>query len=171
MTFVRTEAKDMMWRWREIIVGVICLFGGFWLSMTSRGTLAFLAAFIMVAGIALIFVGWQRGRFRRGRDGVGVLRITEGVITYYGPFTGGVLATEMIREVTLNPLPRAGIVWELHGPETDLLRIPADAEGAEMLFDVFAALPGFDTEAMLAALAEPGRVPRTLWARTHTALH
>ena len=81
------------------------------------------------------------------------------------------MAVGNIREVTLNPLPRSGPVWELHGAPEEFLRIPADADGAEALFDVFSGLPGFDTEAMLALVNDPGRVPHTLWARTHGVVH
>lgn len=170
MSFIRPEAREEIWRWREALVGLGATLIGAWIATSGRGLVAILGMIMVVAGVALIAAGWQRGRFRTGRGGAGVLTITEGQITYFGPFAGGALSLEAIGEVVLNPLPRSGPVWELRGRDGEPLRIPADAEGAEALFDAFAVLPGFDTEAMLARLAEPGRVPVTLWVRAGRVL-
>jgi hypothetical protein len=166
MSFIRPEAREAMWRWREVLVGAAAIVIGGWAALFGLGLIAAMGAILAVVGVALTVAGWQRGRFRQGRGGPGVVQITEGQLTYFGPFTGGTLAIAMLREVVLNPLPRAGPVWELRGPHDEPLRIPTDAKGAEALFDAFAGLPGFDTEAMLARLADPGPVPVTLWIST-----
>ena len=123
MSFIRPEAREEIWRWREALVGLGATLIGAWIATSGRGLVAILGMIMVVAG-----------------------------------------------EVVLNPLPRSGPVWELRGRNGEPLRIPADAEGAEALFDAFAVLPGFDTEAMLARLAEPGRVPVTLWVRAGRVL-
>ena len=163
MNFIRPEARELMWRWREVLAGALAGVFGAWAVLAGRGVVAALGVVLVVVAVALVVAGWQRGRFRRGRGGPGVLQITEGQLTYFGPFSGGALALASVGEVVLNPLPRAGPVWELRGADGDPLRIPANAQGAEALFDAFAGLPGFDTEMMLARLADPGPVPVTLW--------
>ena len=48
--------------------------------------------------------------------------------------------------------------------------IPVDAEGADELFDAFAALPGLKTERMLAQLRSRPDLPVLIWERTAPTL-
>ena len=168
--FIRPEVEAQIWRWRESLVGGGVVVLGVWIALNTRGFLAGLGVLAMVVGIALIVAGWQRARFRIGRAGAGLLRVDERQIIYYGPVAGGTITHEAIAEVVLNPLPRTGPIWELRDGSGEALRIPVDAAGAEALFDVFSGLPGFETEPMLSALADPGAVPRILWARTRSQI-
>ena len=165
MSFIRPEAQEQIWRWREAIAGAVAILLGLWLAVEGIGFAAVLGTIVMVIGIALTIAGWQRARFRRGRDGAGVVHVTEGQVTYYGPFTGGAVAIASIYEVVLNPMPRTGPIWEIRSPGNDPIHIPTTAAGAEALFDVFAALPAFQTEEMLEALDNPGPDPRVIWTR------
>ena len=164
MSFIRQEAKDVIWQWREAIAGLGAALLGLWMGAGGQGIVPIIGAGMMVAGIALSIAGWQRARFRRGRDGAGVVQVTEGQITYFGPFTGGAVATSSISEVWLVP-DRRGPIWQIEAPRVETLHIPVSAEGAEALFDVFGALPGLDTEAMLAALDRTDATPELIWTR------
>ncbi|MEM8632567.1 MAG: hypothetical protein AAGF74_15135 [Pseudomonadota bacterium] len=169
MSFIRPEAQETLWRWREVLVGAALGLLGLWMGWSGIGAQAIVGIVLMVAGVALCAAGWQRGRFRAGRDGAGVVHVTEGQVTYYGPLTGGVLARSEISRVALDG--RGTPHWVLSAPGRDDLAIPTNAEGAEALFDVFSALDGFPTEAMLAALEGPGQEVSVIWQHRTAALH
>ena len=57
-------------------------------------------------------------------------------------------------------MPAHFVLTSLRG---ERLEVPANAEGAEALLDLFAALPGFPTETMLQALSRTEGPPVTLW--------
>lgn len=48
--------------------------------------------------------------------------------------------------------------------------IPVDADGAEALFDAFAALPGLKTERMLATLRAESETAVLIWERSAPTL-
>ena len=150
---------------REMIVGASVALLGAWMVLGGRGIVTIVGVLITVGGIALCVAGWQRTRFRRDRNGAGVVSVTEGQITYFGPVTGGTIATASIGEVVLNPGNDLPPQWELRAPGVDPIRIPSNAEGAEALFDVFGGLQGLNMEELLATLADPGPVPRIIWTR------
>lgn len=169
MSFIRPEAQENLWRMREIIVGVGFVLLGLWMATGGRGILTILGALVMIGGIALAIAGWQRTRFRRVGKGPGVVNVTEGQITYFGPITGGTLAAASISELVLNPIPDAEPVWEIRSPGRTAIHIPTNAEGADALFDVFGGLHGLQMEELLDILADPGPVPRIVW--TQRLLH
>jgi len=165
MSFIRPEIVAGARRWRESLAGAAAAAFGAWLAMTGTGAAAIVGTILVIGGALMVFAGLQRARFRRGAGGAGVVRLDEGRLVYLGPFEGGMVALEDLAAVDLATGP-AGSVWLLTGSEGAPLRIPVDAEGAEALFDVFGALPGFDTAAMLRAVERPvgGRV--MIWARS-----
>lgn len=163
MSFIRPEARATLWRVREILAGVaIILLGGFW--ATGTGILSYLGLVLVALGAALGVIGWQRFRFRGSGGGPGVVRVDEGQIAYFGPLSGGVLSIQDLRTVTLDGMsfPRHWLLSSLTG---ETLQIPVNAEGADALFDVFAALPGMRTERMLAGLRAEAPATRVLWQR------
>lgn len=165
MSFVRPEAQEQIWRWREAIAGAAIALLGAYFIVIGLGFVVFLGVAFLIVGLGLSIAGWQRARFRVGRGGAGIVTITEHQVTYFGPFTGGTVAIESILQVSLNPLPRSGPVWELDRAGDIPLRIPANAEGAEGLFDVFGTLPGLQVETMLATVENPGDAPVVIWTR------
>ena len=165
MSFIRPEVQDRLWQWREAVAGTGTAIVGVWFAVQGRGILAVLGILMVVVGVALIFAGRQRARFRRGREGAGVVYVTEGQITYYGPVTGGAVAIASIYELILNPLPAEGPVWEVRAPNRPPIRIPVNAGGAEALFDVYSGLEGLNTEEMMAKLDAPGHAPNVIWTR------
>lgn len=164
MTFFRPEAKAALWRWREVLAGgAIALLGLWWL--LGPGQLLVLPAIaLLIAGVALVWVGVQRARFRSGGKGPGSVSIDEGQITYYGPLTGGMIALREMTELTLDKtlFPTH---WRLRQPGQPALLIPVNAEGAEALFDAFATLSGLRTERMLHALQGAEKHAIVIWQR------
>ncbi|WP_375691923.1 hypothetical protein [Pseudooceanicola sp. LIPI14-2-Ac024] len=170
MSFVRPEIAHGLRRWREALFGAGVLLVGLWWSLAMLGPLTWIGWLIAAVGGGLIVAGIQRGRFRQGRDGPGVVRVDEGQIAYFGPWDGGVAALSEIVEVTLDRRARPAC-WRIRQPGRPDLEIPVNAEGAEALFDAFGALPSFDTRAMLAALHGVERYPVTVWEKPALRLH
>ncbi|MDP5217519.1 hypothetical protein Q5Y75_09845 [Ruegeria sp. 2205SS24-7] len=164
MSFIRPEAKLALWKWREVLVAAALLLVGLSWIVGPGGLLAWLGWLLLVAGIALIVIGIQRARFRSGTGGPGVVLVDEGQISYYGPLTGGVIAAAELDQLSLDPTSKPAH-WVLRQPGQSPLHIPVNAEGSEALFDVFAALPGLHTEAMLAELGGRSPHPVVIWER------
>lgn len=168
--FVRPELASAARRWREALFGAGIVAAGLWWAMATGVLLGWIGWVVAAIGGGLIVAGIQRGRFRQGRDGPGVVRVDEGQIAYFGPWDGGVAALSEIVEVTLDR-GRSPAVWHIRQPGRADLEIPVTAEGAEALFDAFGALPSFDTRAMLAALHGADRYPVTVWEKPSLRLH
>ncbi len=173
--FFRPEAKAVLWRWREVFVGVgLALFGLWW--VIGPGLLLALPGWALVlGGIALSLVGAQRGRFRGAGDGLGAVQVDEGQIAYFGPLTGGVVALAALERLSLDRTASPAH-WRLDAPEQAPVMIPVNAAGADALFDAFSKLPGLRIERMLSELrAERGNAV-VIWERTplrpaHALLH
>lgn len=169
MTFFRPEATAALWRWREVLCGAAVTVLALWWLAGSRGLLFYLAPVLLVGAGALIVVGLQRGRFRGAGGGLGTVQVDEGEVTYFGPLTGGSVSLREVARVTLDGRHRPAH-WRLDQPHQTPLLIPVDAEGADALFDAFAALPGLRTEHMLAQLRAAPRTPVVIWERSAPTL-
>lgn len=164
MSFIRPDARAALWRWREVLTGagLACL--GLWWTLGLSGILHWLGyAVLMVAG-AMTIMGVQRARFRHGGGGPGVVRVDEGQVAYFGPLTGGVVAIRDLDSLTLDPSGHPAH-WVLSQSGAPDLHIPVNAEGAEALFDAFAALPGLRTEHMLAQMQRLPAFPTVIWQK------
>lgn len=159
MSFVRPEARAALWRWREVLVGLVLLLIGVFFTFRI-GIVFYIGCVLIALGATLIVAGIQRSRFRRGAGGPGVVTLIEGQIAYFGPLSGGTVAVEDMTELAIDPTGRP-THWLLKDHLTEIA-IPETAEGAEKLFDVFATLPGLSTERMLAAL-ERANTRTTIW--------
>ena len=169
MSFVRPEATAAVLRWREVLVGAaVLLLGLYWAS--GGGILKWIGVAVVVGGGALVYTGLQRARFRSGRGGPGVVTVDEGEISYYGPISGGVASVRELSLLMLDPTARPP-VWILQQPGQQDIAIPVNAEGADLLFDAFAALPGIRTEFMLAALKKQDPQPVVIWAKPAATVH
>lgn len=167
----RPEAIRRLRRWRSVLIALGVMALGLWCALASFGAMVWIGGAVALAGSALAIAAVQRMRFERGPDGPGVVRVDEGAIAYFGPLTGGVVARS---EMTALALDRTGhpAHWVLSQPGQDDVMIPLGAEGAEALFDAFAALPGMRTERMLAEMRRdtPGHV--VIWHRDgHAPVH
>ncbi|QPM90727.1 hypothetical protein [Pseudooceanicola algae] len=141
---IRPEIEQQIRRWREALVGLAVMLPGLWWLMTSFGLLRWIGLVVTLAGAAMVFAGVQRGRFRGDSGGPGVVEIREGQIGYFGPFTGGAVALSEMTRLALDP-GQDPPCWRLSQYGQDDLMIPLTAEGADGLFDIFAALPGIRT--------------------------
>jgi hypothetical protein len=171
MSFLRPEAKAQLVRWRETLAGLGAAALGLWLALTAYGVLFGLGIVLVLGGAALAAAGVQRARFRLGSEGPGVVQIVEGRVTYFGPWGGGGASLDRLAWLELVPVRGGAGAWVLIEDEGERLEIPVDARGADRLFDVFAALEGLDTRAMLAAMRPPVRERTLIWQRDRPRLH
>ena len=167
MNFIRPEVRDTLLRWREVLVGLAALALGLRFLLTSFGALFLIGAGLSLAGAALILAGIQRARFRSGGGGSGVVEIDERRITYLGPFGGGAVAVDDLVEIGVDP-SRSWLVQDRGGTH---LMIPMNAEGADALFDAFAAVPGMTSAKLVEAARSNPRHYTTIWAKAHGTLH
>lgn len=164
MSFIRPRVAAAALRWRETALwAALTLAGLFWLYGAGivRMPLMLLwgAVGIWLTRSALL------SALAAGRAAApGMVSIDEQRISYFGPYTGGVLALDEISRIAIGA-GEAGAVWRLWSPDAaEPLTIPAAAEGAGGLIDAFAALPGFAPTRALGALhAAHGEM--TIWRR------
>ena len=169
--FFRPEAKAIIWRLRDVWGALAVLALGLWWSWTAFGFVQWLGYAIAVLGIVLLVAGIQRGRFRQGSDGPGVVQITERRLAYFGPLDGGVMDINDLSRLSFDPTGHPAPYWVLTGPEARDLSIPTTATGAEALFDVFATLPDLKTEKLLGVLSDPPDHRVVIWSRPVHLLH
>ena len=169
MTFFRPEAKAALWRWREVLVGIVVAVLALWWLAGPGGLLAFIAPALLVAAGALIMIGLQRGRFRGAGGGLGTVQVDEGQVSYFGPLSGGMIALREMSRLTLEG-GQSPAHWRLEQPGLPDVMIPVDAEGADALFDAFASLPGLKTEHMLAQLKAAPDASVVIWQRAAPTL-
>ncbi|WP_212524970.1 hypothetical protein [Actibacterium sp. MT2.3-13A] len=167
MSLIRPELRRAFWRWREVLIGLGVALAGLWLF--TRGGLFFQGIGLIVgaAGAGLALVALRRVRFRRPASAPGYVEVMEGQISYLAPETGGFAALSELTEVRLIDTAQ-GRAWRLAQAGAPALAIPVDAARAELLFDVFAALPGAEPARILAALdapVPPGGI--TVWRRAN----
>lgn len=167
MSFMRPEAAETLWRWREVLAGGACFALGGWLAVTSYGALFLIGCGAVIAGAALIAAGVQRGRFRQGGGGLGIVDVDERQITYFGPFGGGSMAIEELVEVSLDGSGN----WLLRDSRDQSLLIPVKAEGADTLFDAFTVLPGLSGARLIEAMRATPSGYRMVWAKPQGRLH
>ncbi len=165
MSFIRSDARQTLWRWREVLVALaVLVLGAFWVFGTY-GLLHVLGYAVLVLGAVMLLAGWQRARFQGGNGGPGVVQVDEGQVAYFGPLTGGTVALREMTALRLDPTAHPAH-WVLVQPGQAELRVPLNAEGAEALFDAFASLPGIRTERMLAEMKRGADRPVMIWQRS-----
>ncbi|SDF29333.1 hypothetical protein [Limimaricola pyoseonensis] len=160
---LRPEARAMLWRGREVIAGLAVAGLGLWWALTSFGILQWLGWLLAALGGGLVVGGIQRWRFRQEGRGPGIVRIDEGRVAYMGPLTGGTVDLDAVTRLRLDRSARPAH-WLLE-TGSEVLAIPVTADGAEALFDAFAALPGLKRGRMLELLNGTGRDAVTVWTR------
>lgn len=171
MGFFRPESRAMIWRWREVLAGLLVMLWGGWLAATSLGMVAVFGWMLLAFSAVTIFTGTQRARFRVGDGGTGVVHVDEREVIYFGSLEGGSVSIEALTQVELHPVEGSAQRWLLIEPNRKPLSIPTDAENSEDLFDAFAVLSGFETQRMLQALNSLSSQPIVIWQKDTTRLH
>lgn len=162
--FLRPAAVALLRRWREVAFGAAVAAVGLWWGLAAFGPTAWAGWVVAAGGAALTWAALARLRFGRGGGGQGVVEIDERRLAYFGPLTGGMIDLDDLVALDLDPAARPPR-WILTGPGGARLAIPADAEGADALFDLFAALPGLSPARLIAAQSQGGTAPVPLWRR------
>ncbi|MEM9577486.1 MAG: hypothetical protein AAF999_10790 [Pseudomonadota bacterium] len=162
MPFIRPQAQAALIRWREALVGGAAGALGIWWLLGNSPLLLLPGAVLGIGGLALIWIGVQRARFRSAGQGPGTVQVDEGQITYFGPLTGGAVALRELTHVTLDASLYPAH-WRLKQDGAQELLVPVNAAGAERLFDAFSTLPGFHMEQALAALRSEKKHSIVIW--------
>lgn len=162
---IRAEAKQKLWRWREVLFAIIIIGLGYFWIVSFFGLLRWLGVVLTIIGGALLLIGFQRGRFRSDQDGPGIVQVVEGQIAYFGPAEGGLIAISEMTRISLVMLNEARC-WKLEQPSLATLYIPVTANGTDQLFDAFATLPGLRIESMVQKLAQDTAKSILVWERS-----
>lgn len=169
--FFRPEVRAFFWRWREVLLAGAVLFLGLWWAFGGVGITVWLGYIVIVIGAAWAWAAVQRARFAQDGDGPGVVQIRERRLAYFGPLDGGVMDVEDLMMLELDPASYPDPSWILTGMGQQRIAIPINAANAEGLFDVFAALPGIRTGAVLDVLSRTPDARVIVWSRSKPLLH
>ena len=93
---------DSLLIWRETIVAIIFAGIGLYWTINSYGTLYFIGYGVLIIGIIFAYVGYQRASFKRNETGGGIVKFTEGQISYFGPKTGAIYSIEDIECLSID---------------------------------------------------------------------
>jgi hypothetical protein len=165
VSFIRPEVRTAILRWREALIGAgIMMLGLYWGFGVTPGVLSWVGYLLVLLAAALLFAGLQKGRARIGGGGPGVVQVVERRVGYFGPLNGGLVDVDAITSLSFDPTeqPPHWVITHEAGPA---LHIPVNAEGADVLFDVFSSLPGLAPGRIASAARHDGRQPIVLWRR------
>ena len=169
--FLRPEARATLWRWREVLAASALEALGLWWAIEGMGVVRWLGGTLVLIATGLGFAGVQRARFRQDGQGPGIVMLDERRLVYMGPLTGGAMDVADMTRLELEPAALPAPQWVMTGIGGQTLAIPVNAEGAEALFDVFAALPGIRSNQMLDVLERTPGARVTVWETKRTLLH
>jgi hypothetical protein len=165
---IRAASAAALHRYREVIAAGAAAAGGLWLA--AQGGFLPVAFGLALSGLGAFWAvtALRRLRFQQGIGAPGVVDVDEGQIGYLGPGiggqAGGYVALDDLVELRLIRVHGARL-WRLKQGDGQALLIPVAAAGSERLFEAFAVLPGFRTQALVEALdAGPGE-DRVVWRR------
>ncbi len=151
---IRPEITTALVRYREALGAGVIILAGLWLMALGGYVLVPLGAIVAAIGAILTLTAFRRARFAQTVAAPGVVELDERQVSYLAPELGGFISLDELVEIRLLAM-RGRRMWRLKQTDGQALLIPVDAEGAQKLFDVFAALPGMDTAALVLALHPP----------------
>jgi hypothetical protein len=169
--FLRPEVRAALWRWREVLLALVVGSLGLWWLLGSFGIVRVMGFVLLLLAAGIAVAGLQRARFRQGGIGPGVVTVDERRLVYMGPLTGGALDVADMTRLEIEPAAIPAPHWVLTGVGGQALAIPINAGGAEALFDVFAALPGMKTQAVLDVLERTPGARVVVWEKDRPLLH
>jgi len=135
---------------------------GLWWALESFGFMRWLGWGAVAVGVGLMLTALQRLRFGRHAGGPGVVQVDERRLSYFGPLSGGIIDLDDLARLAIDGSAYPPH-WVLTGPGGQVVQVPINAEGADALFDAFAALPGLATERLIAAVQSPPAAHLILW--------
>lgn len=151
---IRPEVTATALRYREALGAGVVVLAGLWLMSLGGYVLVPLGAIVAAIGAILTLTAFRRARFAQTVAAPGVVELDERQVSYLSPELGGFISLDELAEIRLLAM-RGHRMWRLKQTDGQALLIPVDAEGADKLFDVFAALPGMDSAALVLALQTP----------------
>ena len=169
--FLRPEVRAFFWRWREVLLACAVFALGLWWALDGVGITVWLGCIFIAIAIGWVVAGFQRARFAQDGAGPGVVQVRERRLGYFGPLDGGVIDVEDLIRLELDPASDPCPNWVLTGVGGQSIAIPVNAKGSDDLFDVFSALPGIKTDALLDVLSHTPDVRVTVWSRVKPLLH
>lgn len=152
MSFLRPEAKAVLSRWAEPLLGAIIAIFGFYLSLQGGWLLAVIGLALVALGLGWLVLGIRRARFQGDPAAPGLVEIDEGGLRYLHPRLGGEISLNDLAELRL-VFYRGKRVWRLQDLSGQVLLVPMDAAGAGDLFDALSALPGMGSAVLVEALS------------------
>ncbi len=164
-SFFRPEAIAALTRWREVLMATAVILIGLWIALRPGGVIVTGFGYVVMAlGSAFMVPAFRRARFLTGSEGPGAVQVDERRIVYMGPITGGTMALDDLRVLSVRRDGGDQVTWVL-ADTTQLLVIPVDAAGADALFDAFAALPGLNVDRLIQAVQSRTKGSQRLWVR------
>lgn len=139
-------------------------FGLYWV-LTSFGLLPWIGGLMMLIGAALAADGALRLARPPDGGGAGVVAVSERQITYLSGTGGGAVSLDRLSRVAVSHAVGRAPVWLLVDGEGNRIAVPADAEGAQQVFDALSPLPGLGQATLLRAMRDTAPGTRDLWSR------
>lgn len=162
--FLRPEIRRMLYRWREVLAAVAVAALGLWIALDQGRIVPGFGWILVVLAVPLGAVALRRARFAGSGDGPGVVGLIEAKVTYMGPYYGGAVSLDDLTALSLRRGADGKSFWVMAEAE-QVLVIPTDAHGADVLYDAFTRLDGLSTSHLLASLRGTGPGTVTLWRR------
>ena len=154
MPLIRPAAAATLRRFSEVLTAAALAGFGLWMMSLGGWLLWPLGGVTVVLALAGAVQALRRVRFHQPAKSPGVVEIDEAQVGYYAPDLGGYISLDDLVELRLVRL-RGNRFWRLKQSDGQALLVPVDAAGSDRLYDAFAALPGMDTQALVAALEDP----------------
>lgn len=169
MSLIRPELAKTLHLWREALIGgAVALLGLYWF-LDTLGLLRWIGIVVLLVGGFIAWQGVQRARIPAVGDGPGVVEVDERQVSYFGPGGGAVISIDALVRVEFDT--RTGRAWRLHSDGAPPLVVPADAMGADALFDALSPLPGLAKETAIRAARGDAQGLFVIWQRHRTRLH
>ena len=163
---IRPEVKYLLWKWHEACIGAVLVCIGLYSGLTQWGVARLWGGGLIVLGLLFCHMGIIRAKFRRQISDAGLITVTEGEISYSGPFHGAKLSLESLSQISLTSSNQIR-QWRLLTRNREMLTIPTNAAGSERLMDAFALLPDVNLGKFASALQKETSQPILLWKRAH----
>lgn len=173
MTFIRPEVGAALKQWREVIIFAgLVLFGVYLIGRgVDRGSslpVGFGIALVAIFSVQLV-TAVLRVMLQKPVKAVGVVEVKERQVGYLAPDGGAFVSLDDLTRLEIVTNDRGpvedDVFWVLSHLGGDPLLIPASAQGSELLFDAFAALPRVDFEKAVRAMGSTENARFLIWER------